>query len=66
MPCVAAATVTLKGMPHTSQARRNAAPDAEMADAHGASRTPASRIASRMGGSAATSADSRMLLATGS
>jgi hypothetical protein len=66
MPWVVAATVTVKGIPHTSHARRNAAAAAAMADFHGARRTPARRIASRIGGSAAINADNRMLPPTGS
>ena len=52
-------------MPHTSHASRNALVAPAIADFHGANRQYASIRASRSGGSDATSADSRMLPATG-
>ena len=38
MPCVAAATVSENGMPHTSHASRNALVAPAIADFHGAKR----------------------------
>ena len=65
MPCVAAATVSPSGMPQTTQASTNALVAPTIADFHGAMRKTARQMASRIGGSDATSADSRTLPATG-
>jgi len=65
MPCVNAATVKPKGMPHTAQASTKALPAPTMADFQGAMRSTARHKASRMGGIDATSADNKTLPATG-
>ena len=65
MPCSAAATVRPNGMPHTSQARSAALVAPAIADFHGAKRHQASINASSSGGIEATSAERRMLPATG-
>ncbi len=53
MPCVAAATVSENGMPHTSQASRNALVAPAIADFHGAN-APAPPAQRRAGAAAAT------------
>ena len=65
MPCVNADTVSPNGIPQTNQASANALEAPTMADRHGAMRSTARQMASRTGGIDATSADSRMLPATG-
>ena len=65
MPCVNAATVSGSGIPHTSQASKNALVAPAIADFHGAKRQTASINANRSGGMVATSAERKMLPATG-
>ena len=65
MPCVAEAMVSDSGMPHTSQARRNAVAADAIAARQGAMRSTARRMARSNGGSDATSAERRTLPPTG-
>jgi Flp pilus assembly protein TadG len=65
MPCVAAAIVSVSGMPHTSHARTNAVPAAATAARHGATRRTASSTARRSGGIDAASAERSTLPPTG-
>jgi hypothetical protein len=57
--------VSGNGMPHTSHASRNALAAPAIADFHGAKRHTASINARRSGGIDATSAERKMLPATG-
>ncbi len=65
MPCVAAATVRDRGMPHTSHASRKALAAPAIADRQGTTRKTASSSARTRGGRDATSAESRTLSPTG-